>query len=94
MSELVKLYPNATALTLRALNQGLRELLLAQSSDWAFIIKTGTHTSYAMDRTKTHVLNFTKLYCQIKENNIDGGWLRGIEEKNNIFPDINYRFHS
>jgi len=94
MSELVKLYPHAKALTLRALNQGLRELLLAQSSDWAFIIKTGTHTSYAIERTKAHVLNFTKLYYQIRENNIDGGWLRSIEEKNNIFPDIDYRFHS
>lgn len=94
MSELVKLYPNAKVLTLRALNQGLRELLLAQSSDWAFIIKTGTHTSYAVERTKTHVLNFTKLYYQIRENNIDEGWLRSIEEKDNIFPDIDYRFHS
>ena len=26
----------------RALNQAARELLLAQSSDWAFILKTGT----------------------------------------------------
>ncbi|MFH1094346.1 MAG: 1,4-alpha-glucan branching protein domain-containing protein [Candidatus Omnitrophota bacterium] len=94
MSELVKLYPDAKVLTLRALNQGLRELLLAQSSDWAFIMKTGTHTSYAVDRTKAHLLNFTKLYYQIREHNIDEGWLKGIEEKNNIFPDIDYRFHS
>lgn len=94
MSELVKLYPNAKALTKKALNQGLRELLLAQSSDWAFIIKTGTHTTYAVERTKAHVLNFTKLYYQVKEHNIDESWLKGIEEKNNIFPDIDYRFHS
>ncbi len=94
MSELVKLYPNAKAITLRALNQSLRELLLAQSSDWAFIMTTGTHTTYAIERTKAHLLNFTKLYCQIKEHNIDEDWMRSVEEKNNIFPDIDYRFHS
>ena len=66
MSELVRMYPDAKGLVLRALNQALRELLLAQSSDWAFIMTTGTHVSYAVDRTKQHVLNFTKLYGQIK----------------------------
>ena len=32
----------------RALNQAARELLLAQSSDWAFIMKTGTMVEYAV----------------------------------------------
>lgn len=94
MSELVKLYPEAFGLTLRALNQALREVLLAQSSDWAFIMKTGTHVSYAVDRTKKHVLNFTKLYNQIKANNIKEQWLSEIEAKDNIFPDIDYKYHS
>jgi 1,4-alpha-glucan branching enzyme len=94
MSELSRLYPDSQGLTVRALNQALRELLLAQSSDWAFIMKTGTHTAYAVQRTKDHVFNFTKLYFQIKENNIDERWLGGIETKDNIFPDIDYRFHS
>ncbi|MFH1459837.1 MAG: 1,4-alpha-glucan branching protein domain-containing protein [Candidatus Omnitrophota bacterium] len=94
MCELVKLYPEADGLRKNALNQSLRELLLAQSSDWAFIIKTGTHVSYAVERTKEHILNFTKLYHQIKGNNINQAWLGKIEFKNNIFPDIDYRFHS
>ena len=45
----------------RALNQAARELLLAQSSDWAFIMKTGTMVEYAVQRTKVHVLNFNHL---------------------------------
>ncbi|MDD5745680.1 MAG: DUF1957 domain-containing protein [Candidatus Omnitrophica bacterium] len=94
MSELSRLYPHAEGTMVRALNQALRELLLAQSSDWAFIMKTGTHTSYAAQRTKDHVLNFTKLYHQIKENNLDERWLNAVESRNNIFPDIDYRFHS
>ena len=38
------------------LKQAARELLLAQASDWAFIIKTGTMVEYAVRRTKEHVL--------------------------------------
>lgn len=94
MSELVKLYPAAHGLSLRALNQALRELLLAQSSDWAFIMKTGTHVPYAEKRTKDHLLRFTKLYYQIKSNNINEMWLGDIEYKDNIFSDLDYRFHS
>ncbi|MBU0634254.1 MAG: DUF1957 domain-containing protein [Candidatus Omnitrophica bacterium] len=93
MTELARAHSQAEGLMLRALNQALRELLLAQSSDWAFIMKTATHVAYAVNRTKEHLLNFTKLYHQIKHNRIDAGWLSGCESKNNIFPDIDYRFH-
>jgi 1,4-alpha-glucan branching enzyme len=72
----------------RALRQAARELLLAQSSDWAFIMKTGTMTSYAIARTREHVMNFTKLYSDIKAGTIDEQWLASIEAKNNIFPEI------
>jgi len=37
-----------------ALDQAIRELLLLQSSDWNFIIKTGTSTRYAEARIRTH----------------------------------------
>ncbi|KPK39934.1 MAG: glycoside hydrolase, partial [Omnitrophica WOR_2 bacterium SM23_29] len=93
MTELSNNYPNATGLLSRALNQALRELLLAQSSDWAFIMKTGTVVQYAVKRTKDHILRFTKLYEDIKSNRIDEGWLSDIEWKDNIFPEIDYRVH-
>jgi len=93
MTELAKGYHNVNGLTKRGLNQALRELLLAQSSDWAFILGTGTHTSYAVKRTKDHLLRFTRLYEDIRANNIDEGWLADIEYKDNIFPDIDYRVH-
>jgi 1,4-alpha-glucan branching enzyme len=93
MTELAKGYPHAEGLLRRCLNQALRELLLAQSSDWAFIMGTGTHTSYAVRRTKEHVLRFTRLYEDIKSNSIDEEWLADIEYKDNIFPNIDYRVH-
>jgi 1,4-alpha-glucan branching enzyme len=77
----------------RALNQALRELLLAQSSDWAFIMGTGTHTSYAIRRTKDHLIRFTRLYEDIRSNVLDMEWLADIEYKDNIFPDLDYRAH-
>ncbi|MFH1641006.1 MAG: 1,4-alpha-glucan branching protein domain-containing protein [Candidatus Omnitrophota bacterium] len=84
---------NPNGILKRALNQALRELLLAQSSDWAFIMATGTHISYAIRRTKDHLLRFTALYEQIKSGSIDEGWLSDIEWKDNIFPDIDYSVH-
>ena len=74
----------------RALNQAARELLLAQASDWAFIMTTGTMVSYAEKRTREHVVNFTSLYEQIKNNTIDEGYVSYLEGKNNIFPLIDY----
>jgi 1,4-alpha-glucan branching enzyme len=78
----------------RALNQAARELLLAQSSDWAFIMKTGTMVEYAHNRTRVHVLNFNHLYEQIKHDQIDEGWLNEIERRHNIFPNIDYRIYA
>ncbi|HHV63109.1 MAG TPA: DUF1957 domain-containing protein [Firmicutes bacterium] len=94
MSELARAYPSAEGLQRRALNQAARELLLAQSSDWAFIMKTGTMTQYAIKRTKDHIGRFTRLYEDIKRNSIDEAWLRDIEYKDNIFPDIDYRVYA
>jgi len=94
MTELAKTYPETTnGLVRRALNQALRELLLAQSSDWAFILGTGTHISYAVARTKDHLLRFNRLYEEIKANSIDEEWLADIEYKDNLFPEIDYRVH-
>lgn len=78
----------------RVLNQMARELLLAQSSDWAFIMKTGTHTQYAEKRTCEHIGNFNRLWEGLRNNFIDMEWLGRIEFQNNIFPDIDYRIYN
>lgn len=75
----------------RALNQAARELLLAQSSDWAFIITTGTMVQYAVKRFKDHIHRFTKLYEMIMSNNIDESWLASVESKDTIFQEVDYR---
>ena len=94
MVELARENPDPTPLRRRALNQAARELLLAQSSDWAFILKTGTMVDYAVQRTRIHVVNFNHLYEQLKRNEIDEHWLSEIESRHNLFPDLDYRVYA
>jgi 1,4-alpha-glucan branching enzyme len=81
-------------LTRRALNQAARELLLAQSSDWAFIMKTGTAVKYACDRVKAHLARFRRLDREIERGAVDGGWLADLESRDNLFADVDYRVYS
>ncbi|MCX7049371.1 MAG: DUF1957 domain-containing protein [Candidatus Sumerlaeota bacterium] len=81
-------------LTRRALNQAARELLLAQSSDWAFIMKTGTMVEYAVQRTKEHLNNFTDLYEMISRNDVYERRVSELETNHNIFPDLNYGIYA
>jgi 1,4-alpha-glucan branching enzyme len=94
MIELANKCINPTDIGRRSLNQAARELLLAQSSDWAFIMKTGTMVPYAIKRTKEHIWNFTKLYEDILRDSIDPVWLSKLESSNNIFPEIDYSVYS
>jgi 1,4-alpha-glucan branching enzyme len=95
MIELAERYahPEPNGSLRRGLNQAARELLLAQSSDWAFIMKTQTHSSYAFRRTKDHVYRFTRLYDEIKAGRIDESFLADTESKDNLFPDIDYKMY-
>ena len=91
MVELARENSRPDQLRKRALNQAAREVLLAQSSDWAFIMTTGTMVEYAEKRTRSHIVNFTALYEQIKRGEIDERYVSDLEYKNNIFPEINYK---
>ncbi|MBN1621905.1 MAG: DUF1957 domain-containing protein [Endomicrobiales bacterium] len=90
MSELARENHDSHSLVRRALNQAARELMLAQSSDWAFIMTTRTMFEYAEKRTHDHLVNFSNLYEQIKRHSIDEVYLKGLEDKNNIFPNMDY----
>lgn len=94
MVELAQTYPNAKGIKKQALNQCARELLLLQSSDWAFIITTGTMVEYAIKRIKDHTGRFNLLYTMIKTNNIDKEFLKDLQKKDKIFPDIDYMMYA
>ena len=63
--------PFKSALRYRALNQAARELLLAESSDWPFIMKAGTMVAYAEKRLKLHLNRFYKLCDDLQKDCID-----------------------
>ncbi len=91
MRELAEAHPEGNGLTRRALNQAARELLLAQSSDWAFIATTGTMVPYAFRRFKEHMTRFGEIDRQITEGRIDEEFVAATEESAPIFPWIDYR---
>ena len=79
----------------RALNQAARELLLAQASDWAFIMKTNTTVEYAKKRTRDHIARFTYLYRALSgEVMLEEPIVREFEQRDNIFPEIDYRVYT
>ncbi|HNB72097.1 MAG TPA: DUF1957 domain-containing protein [Acidobacteriota bacterium] len=93
MVDLLNRFPEAEGLNLRALNQAARELLLAQSSDWAFIITNQTMVAYAVKRFRDHIHRFTKLYEFLTTDTIEEEWLAEVESRDNIFPEIDYRVY-
>ena len=93
MTALANDFPKPSPLEERALKQAARELLLAQSSDWPFILRTGTNPEYAQRRAKEHLLRFISLHEQLRSLNLrmDDEWISKIESTDNLFPEIDYR---
>src|SRR5215211_5035945 len=92
MTQLAQKFPKASGITLRALKQAGRELLLAQASDWPFILRTGTSPDYAKRRVSEHILRFLALHEQLTTTKVDERWLGEVEAADNIFPDVDYRY--
>ena len=71
----------------QALDQAIRELLLLQSSDWPFIIKTGTSTRYAEARIRAHVHRLRHLGHLIETGKVEGTdslWLDDLCRRDNF----------
>jgi 1,4-alpha-glucan branching enzyme len=91
MVSLANLFPEARSVRLRALNQAARELMLAQSSDWAFIIHSGTSVGYAIQRLQAHLDHFNRLDAMLLSDRIDLPFLKGLEDRTaSLFPDLDY----
>lgn len=66
----------------RVLDQMGRELLLAQSSDWAFMMNAGTTDEYARRRAQCHLRNFNRLNKMLSEGEF------GLEELSSLETDV------
>jgi 1,4-alpha-glucan branching enzyme len=108
MELLATRFAGTNGLVRRALNQAVRELLLAQGSDWAFIIHNQTTVQYAARRTLDHLERFNRICRQVLARTvsaeaidtaaidpgaIDTDWLQSIEQMDNLFPDVNFEIY-
>ncbi|MCA1631459.1 MAG: DUF1957 domain-containing protein [Acidobacteria bacterium] len=80
--------PRLRGLATRALKQCARELLLAQSSDWAFQIHGGSTADYAAARFRSHVARFHALADGLERGELDEPLLAEIERRDNLFDEI------
>jgi len=72
------------------LHQAGRELLLAQSSDWSFILRAGTTTELAKERIERHLDRFWRLIDAIDNGTqLPESWLEGVRREDGLFPNIN-----
>lgn len=92
MTNLARRFPEADGLRARALKQAAREVMLAQASDWPFILRTGTSPDYARCRVKDHLVRFIALHEQITTTQVDENWLSEVESRDNLFPDVNWHY--
>ena len=82
-----------TELEERALNQAARELLMAQTSCWEFIMYTETMVGYAKKKISDHINRLYKIYEDFKGKTLEEEWLCEIESRDNIFPTMNYSIY-
>jgi 1,4-alpha-glucan branching enzyme len=92
MTELSRRFTAPDPLQHRALQQAGRELLLAQSSDWPFIMRTGTSPEYARQRINTHLCRFSTLYDQLISGQPSESQLADFESQDNLFPDLKFEY--
>ena len=74
------------------LAQAARELLLAQSSDWQFIITTGAAADYAEARIRLHIADCEKLLAGLRPGEGDLAGAQRLADdlavRDAIFPDV------
>jgi len=88
MADLARRFAAADGPPARALKQAGRELLLAQSSDWPFILRNQTTPEYARRRVHLHLDRFARLAAMLESGRIDSQALAAIEAQDDLFPGL------
>jgi 1,4-alpha-glucan branching enzyme len=92
--QLIRRYPHAHGERERALAQAVRELLLAQASDWPLLLNQGAAGDEAWGRPARHLHHCERLCALAEQAALDDegrAFLEQIEEHDNPFPYLNYR---
>jgi 1,4-alpha-glucan branching enzyme len=81
------------ALSERALNQAGRELLLAQASDWPFLLKMATAGDYPARRFRAHLENVRQLTALLEAGKRDelAEVVAALEFRHPLFAELDWR---
>ena len=90
MITLANHFPEARGYRRRALDLAARALMLAQASDWAFIIKTGTSVEYALQRVRAHLEQFNALDDMLVNDRLDEEAIDELSTRLRILSSIDY----
>ena len=93
MTELANRFGEPSEIETQLLNQLARELVLAESSDWAFQIYQGTTVEYSSLRFRSHIHRFDLLAKMLQSGNVDQDLFNEIKGRDNIFQEIDYRVY-
>ena len=94
MVDLSDRFPNETGLKVRLLDLGAKELMLAQSGEWAKMIHDGFFPEYATLRFKEAIKSFMIVFDALGSNTVSTEWLTKLEREHEIFPWMNFRMFS
>ena len=90
MVESASRFPAADGLQRRGLNQCARQLMLAQSSDWPFLMSAGTADGYATKRFEELMTRFHRLLEQVSADQIEPALLQRYEWLDDPFAEMDY----
>jgi 1,4-alpha-glucan branching enzyme len=94
MTELAnKLQVSGNGVETRILDQMARELLLAESSDWAFQIYKGTTVEYSTKRFLSHIQRFDLLAKMLDDGVVNDDLFNEIASRDNIFSEIDFHVY-
>lgn len=94
MVDLSDRFPNETGLKVRLLDLGAKELMIAQSGEWAKMIHDGEFPEYAESRFKDAIKSFMIVFDALGSNTVSTEWLTRLEREHVIFPWMNFRTFS
>ena len=91
--ETCRLDVNSDLVKRRCLKQAARELMLAQSSDWAFILDGQTVVEYAVRRIHNHLVRLRELLVLFYQEQPDEERLVEMEAAYPLFPDLDETYY-
>lgn len=86
-------YADDGQLGIRYLKQAARELMLAQSSDWAFILDGQTVVDYAVSRIHDHLVRLRNLLAMLRDQQLDEAFITRQETAYPIFPNLDVTYY-